>query len=281
MIIGINGYIGSGKDTVAMMIQFIAYQNSRRWEPTDLSDFMTFHEQMKFHHSGWQVRKFAFKLKQMVSLLTGIPVEDLEKQEVKSRELGSEWNYHDYALCVGRPPEGRTGKRKYMTPDFYLQSSQEEREYHDMQPHAMTVRELLQKLGTDAVRDKVHPNAWVNALMADYQSTGHISKIENKPKVPVANIPIYPKWIISDCRFPNEGQAIKDRGGVIWRINRPEASQPDMDLLSKKLYPPKRHSSETSLDNWNFDRVIDNSGTLEELLSKVLTILKEDNLLTT
>jgi hypothetical protein len=33
----------------------------------------------------------------------------------------------------------------------------------------LTPRELLQIIGTDCIRDRVHPNAWVNALFADYK----------------------------------------------------------------------------------------------------------------
>ena len=32
----------------------------------------------------------------------------------------------------------------------------------------MTVRELLQKVGTDGLRNNVHENIWINSLYADY-----------------------------------------------------------------------------------------------------------------
>ena len=31
---------------------------------------------------------------------------------------------------------------------------------------------------------------------------------------------MYPNWIITDVRFPNEADAIKGRGGIIIRVNR-------------------------------------------------------------
>ena len=40
----------------------------------------------------------------------------------------------------------------------------------DMGPEwGMTYRDLLQKLGTEAMRSGLHKNVWVNALFADYQ----------------------------------------------------------------------------------------------------------------
>ncbi len=35
----------------------------------------------------------------------------------------------------------------------------------------MTVREMLQKVGTDCLRDNFNQNVWINALMADYVPT--------------------------------------------------------------------------------------------------------------
>jgi len=278
MIIGLSGYIGAGKDTVAKMIQ---YHMLGRTDPDGYRN----NSSRDYSGSGWHIKKFAYKLKQMVSLLTGIPVEDLEKQEVKSRELGPEWNWYDYAIHTGSykspgTPRDRTGERNRLSLGSYERASLEEKEYHDMQVHAMTVRELLQKLGTDAVRDKVHPNAWVNALMSEYtpRVSGRTVLVDFSNDGPVQEVttPIYgeyPNWIISDCRFGNEAQAIKDRGGVVWRVDR--------DIIHQGEVPRSLHSSETSLDNWKFDYQIQNDGSLEELLSKVLEALKEDNLLKT
>lgn len=97
----------------------------------------------------------------------------------------------------------------------------------------MTVRELLQRLGTEAIRNNLHENAWVNALFADYNQ--------------------YCNWVVTDVRFPNEAQQIKDNGGVIVRINRTGYG------------PINNHPSETALDDWDFDYYIENNGTLEDL----------------
>ena len=62
MIIGINGKIGSGKDTIGEIIQGLSITNGGR---------------------EFEVKKFAGKLKTIGSLLTGIPVCNFEDQNFK------------------------------------------------------------------------------------------------------------------------------------------------------------------------------------------------------
>lgn len=99
----------------------------------------------------------------------------------------------------------------------------------------MTVRQFLQKLGTEAIRNGLHENAWVNMLLKDY-SNQH--------------------WIVDDVRFPNEYNAIKSRGGIVIRIDRSNVQWSD-------------HPSEVSLDSYLFDARLINNGTKEELFEKI------------
>ena len=159
-----------------------------------------------------------------------------------------------------------------------------------------TYRELLQILGTDLLRNQLHENCWVNALMIKYigrQQTSFpidanihgIPTEEDEVNYGIIKT-IYPNWIITDCRFENEANAIKERGGINIRVNR------DLPCKVCNLTKTERrgkqcneitcpnqsnHSSETSLDNYSFDYVIDNNSTIEELIHKVKEILiKED-----
>ena len=128
----------------------------------------------------------------------------------------------------------------------------------------MTVREFLQKLGTDALRTGLHTNTWVNALMADYTPTqvqwsdGPLGGYQDGP---------LPNWIITDTRFPNEAQAIKDAGGLVIRVDRPGVK------------PINDHPSEVGLDNWDFDYKIANVSDLKALTGTVETILLKENIL--
>ena len=93
----------------------------------------------------FEIKKFAGKLKTTASLLTGIPVEKFEDQEFKKTLLGSEWG-------TVRPNPLNA------VPVF------EDVQFNEL----MSVRELLQRLGTEAMRDGLHKDAWCNALFSDY-----------------------------------------------------------------------------------------------------------------
>lgn len=95
------------------------------------------------------------------------------------------------------------------------------------------VRELLQRLGTEAGRDTLWPDIWVDATMR--------------------SMDVDTSYVITDCRFPNEAAAIVASGGYLVRVNRPGFG------------PINGHSSETSLDYYTFDFVLDNEGTVEDL----------------
>jgi len=223
MIIGINGKIGAGKDTVGTIIQGLLYTNK------DQSS---------------EIKKFAGKMKQIASILTGISVEKFEDQEFKECFLDVEWGTVQDIPLNSIPP------------------------FADMQFNVMmTVREFLQKLGTEAMRDGLHTNVWVNALFADYKKDWGIES--NLPHSEFLNLK-YPNWIITDMRFPNEMEAVVKRHGITIRVTRP---------VKKSKNTPKLHSSETALDKAKFDYEIINDGSMEKLVKKVRKILIKEELI--
>jgi hypothetical protein len=143
----------------------------------------------------------------------------------------------------------------------------------DMEPEwGMTYREFLQKLGTEAMRDGLHTNVWVNALFADY-------KPEYEPyfdgRVVVRDYnsePTFPNWLVTDMRFPNEMDAVKEKEGITIRVNRP------VHALSQENNAVQLHPSETALDNAEFDYIIENSGSFDDLMLKVEAILKKEQI---
>lgn len=222
MIIGISGYSGSGKDTAGIIIQHL--KAGTKFPLKAVIKKPDIHEWWLEERSGWEVKKWAGKLKTIASILTGIPVEKFEDQEFKKSLLGPEWG---------------------TVTDIPLNSIPV---FADIQFNALiSVRELLQKIGTDALRDNLHQDVWVNALMVDYNPTLN--------------------WVITDTRFPNEAEAIKKAGGIIIRIERPGVK------------PVNPHPSETSLENWKFDHVIINEGSLTDLTKKIKKVLKENKIL--
>ena len=203
-IIGISGKHGSGKDTVAVIFQLIPFM------PDDEALLRALDDPKLITNvqatSEWKVKKFASKLKQIASILTGIPIEKFEDQDFKNSRLGPEWfetkPYVAGVVNVSNP---------------------------------MTVRTFLQRLGTDAMRIGLHENTWVNALAADYEPGC--------------------KWLVTDVRFKNEAKMLKDTGALLVRVDR------NVDTGD--------HPSEVDLDDYKFDVVLDNSGSLLNLVKQV------------
>lgn len=217
MIIGLNGYALSGKDTVGTIIQYL----TSKYKPCAIEDCLKAGQDFS-KYTDWEIKKFAGKLKIIASILTNIPATMFENQEFKKKYLPEMWNNH------GLP---------------------------------MTVRDFLQKLGTDGLREGLHPNTWINAFMVDYKEVYSGKDSEG------ADLLAYPNWIVTDCRFPNEAKAIKDAGGIIIRIDRPGISAINA------------HPSETSLDNWDFDYKIANVSDIISLAATVKNILSENKII--
>jgi hypothetical protein len=242
MIIGINGKIGSGKDTVGRIIQYLTSEYDTRYVYADWVDRVENYNSNTY--SPWEIKKFAGKLKQTASLLTGIPVEKFEDQEFKKTYLGEEWN-SPYNI-------------PFSGPDFVE---------HD---GAMTVRTLLQRLGTEAMRDNLHENVWVNALFADYKPL----KVRSADSFDLETYDgKYPKWIITDMRFENELEAIVRRKGITIRVVR------DYALRGGPEDPKNLHPSETSLDDALMHYEIINDGTIEDLIERVKEILIKEGVI--
>jgi hypothetical protein len=105
------------------------------------------------------------------------------------------------------------------------------------------VRRLLQVLGTDFGRKMLGEDVWVKMIM---------DKLNYEDRV-----------VISDVRFPNEAEAIRKLGGSVWRINRRNHSAVN------------GHPSEHAMDNYMFNHVIYNDGTLDDLSDEVFMLAME------
>lgn len=241
-LIAINGYSGSGKDLVGRIIQYLIFkQVSGSDEEFKISYSLARYDTW----SGWEIKKYAAKLKQIASILTGIPVEKFEDQEFKKTNLGPEWDYPTkFTVQQGHP--------------------RIDSEYKPRQ-----VRNFLQILGTEAIRDQIHPNTWGNALFVDYIPNTFPNSTTGRLELE------WPKWIITDLRYVNEAEIAKSKGSILIRVNR------------EGCKPINNHPSENSLDNYNFDYYIENNGTIENLIEIVrkflidIKVLEKDDRKTT
>ena len=260
-IIGISGKVGSGKDLVGKIIQYLTAEDVSR---SCYANLMTNKSIDGYNNSNWKIVKFADKLKDIICILIGCTREQLEDREFKEKELGEEW----WFWKLERDGGYKTILLPYNTTE----------NVKSFQLIKLTPRLLLQLIGTDLFRNQLHPKVWVNATMVSYKKK--LPQCSGQPDFdwiiqPQEDDFIYPNWIITDVRFPNELQEIKDKKGVTIRINRLNSS-PQTIYVNKK---ERTHPSETALDNAKFDYIIDNNGTIEELIEKVKEILIKEKIL--
>lgn len=75
---------------------------------------------------------------------------------------------------------------------------------------------------------------------------------------------IVEKIVVTDVRFENEANFIKEFGGQIWQI------------VKEGVKPINDHISEVDLIGYDFDKVITNDGSKEELREQIKAILDEE-----
>jgi hypothetical protein len=210
MIIGVCGFIGSGKDTVADYL-------------------VNFHE--------FRRESFATTLKDAVSSVFG-------------------W---DRTMLEGRTAQAREW-REQVDPWWA--------ERLDMP--TLTPRWVLQYWGTEVCRRSFHDDIWIASL-------------ENKLRLSKDDV------VISDCRFPNEIASIRNAGGkIIWvqRGNLPDWYQIALDANAGHNYAvqalkmQKIHASETAWVGTDFDAILDNNHTIDNLYRQAALIISDEIALT-
>lgn len=265
MIIGISGKIGSGKDTVGKIIQTICYLKliDVPYSIAAATYNLEKHFSGNTYYGNWHIKKFAGKLKETVANLIGCKVEDLESQEFKRQLLGEEWKQNYRVTSYDKDAYEKLSSEFQVRLGHYTLGAP----VHIAEEWIPDVRWLLQTVGTEAMRNNVHQNVWVNALFSNYKKNMQ----KSSSREDAINLK-YPDWIITDMRFPNEMQAVKNREGITVRINRYDLSRGTIQQ-QKEWAQNNAHPSETALDNSEFDYTIDNDGTIEELIEMVKNVL--------
>lgn len=280
MIVGISGKKQSGKNTVAKIWQLLDvwYNTEERtnfdgmMSDTQYVEYMLEDDKISYNKSSWQQKSFAHKIKQITCILLGCTMEQLEDPIFKETPLGEEW-------WVIKLPSNWIIPYLGDYPSFY---------YKKYNVIKLTPRMLMQMLGTEFGREIIHPNIWVNATFADYQPNGapynSLGDVFDDLKLCPSETKM-PNWIITDVRFPNEAEAIKDRGGILIRVNRDRIKIRDNMYIHReeynKLHNIIEHESETALDNYeNWDYVINNNDSIEGLIEQVKQIMIKEKIIT-
>jgi hypothetical protein len=117
----------------------------------------------------------------------------------------------------------------------------------------MSLREMLQKVGTDMARKVIGDNIWIENM-----------------KMQIAGAPAL-NTIITDVRYENEANYIKREGGVVLfvRSNKNHRNQ-----------TVRNHDSEEGMCYERADLIVANTGSLDNLkniTTTVVTVLEERN----
>lgn len=140
-----------------------------------------------------------------------------------------------YQLNPVVPHDINVRKKDFEKPHRYLQDIIDEFGWGGYKETVWgsEIRRLLQRLGTEAGRQTLWDTIWIDASL-----TG---------------LPEDAKVVVSDARFFNEFDAVRDRGGYIWRIERDGVG------------PANDHASELeAIDYPYFSLRLENNGTLDE-----------------
>lgn len=190
-VIGVSGKINSGKDTFA-----------RTWNTCLIPKGVKASE----FEGYWEIRKFAGKLKETAASFTGLKASDFESDEVKNSTMPADWWYYTIQIKgIDVPDSTRYGTEEEAKGAW---TGDVIKEIKLVKP---TYRCLLLDLGMKM--REVHPNIHVNGLFADYKPVGTVTSFGDFENTP-------PNWLVTDTRFQNEYQGIKDIGGIVVRIIR-------------------------------------------------------------
>jgi hypothetical protein len=136
----------------------------------------------------------------------------------------------DRSLLEGQTEESRAWREK---PDHF---------WSKKFGRDITPRWVLQYFGTEVMRGNMLDSIWVDSLIARYNGAN---------------------TVISDTRFVNEINKIKENNGKIILVKR--GPMPTREEMQEKGV----HKSEWDWIGSDFDHVIDNNSTLEALYSNI------------
>lgn len=209
-----------GKDTSAHIIARII--GSRQEDKSFLEEWSDPSSKVHIVH-------FADALKEACVLIFGIDRQDMETEDGKRKLTDVLWPAAD--------PEGYFA---FGTRENFLNPSA---------GSPMTVREVLQFVGTDLFRTQIDPDIWVKSVFRRKYGERDIV-------------------VIADARFPNECAFAKQHG-ILVKIER------DNGIAAQDM-----HISERALDNYtDYDFTVNNNSDLVVLKERWTQILREQKII--
>jgi len=247
LYIGLNGFAGSGKDTVAKMIKTILnfhwnnleeckqYYKSVYTSPTISATYNP--NEIKTENNPVYCVAFADQLKIICSNIFGIPVNRFYQNKANA------W------VCINKD-----FKYTEVKPlDNYIVTSEEY--YNNIAVYKasedkywMSLREILVYVGTYVLQQDLNKNVFVNIV-------SNLVKHEQQKNHNLKYV------ILTDIRFNHEINYIHKNNGITISIQRDDVQQ--LDNIAE-------HDLDEE-DRWDY--IITNNGTYDELFEKIWNIL--------
>ena len=250
LYIGLNGLAGSGKDTVAKMLKTIL---SKQWESleecktyyfsryTNPTQSATFPQSLDDIDSPVMCIAYADQLKEICSTIFGIPVQRFYQNKSNAWIcMNDKFQYTEI-----KPQDGNI-----LTAEEYYYDLSEISENNDIK-YWMSLREILVYIGTYVLQQSINKQVFVNIVRNKIREEQH--KNHNLQYI-----------IVTDHRFVHELEYIHENHGITITINRNSVQQLD-------------NIAEHDLDDEeDYDYIIDNSGSYDELFKTIWDIVHED-----
>ena len=116
--------------------------------------------------------------------------------------------------------------------------------------YGLSPRAIMQGVG-EKMRE-IFPDIWVDTVF--YTTIPELQKNG------------FDCFVVSDVRYPNEGDKVHKEGGTLVKVLRDAGG----------VIHGAQHSSETAMKNYtNFDFIIDNNGTFEEYFERIDKLMEE------
>ena len=215
-VVLLSGHAGAGKDTAADLL-------------VDKAGFV------KLAFADMLRRTGVVLVRTMMPQFSGVRMEWFTDRRLKEVSLSILQHKKDLINKELRL-EQKEGRRSALSSIFRYASEQ-----YPSPTVSWTPRLVLQKFGTEVVRDTMGANVWVNAVKEEMQ------EIMRTSRRPIRG------FVVSDCRFPNEVESI---------LKDPHVFK----CTTVRLFDPEEcwnhdephHVSETAMDSFHFDIVVKN-----------------------